>query len=386
MGIQVRRFWQGLIGHTRSETGPITPPCSERSRTTPLPPLAIAPNDPIVEYFQRHPTAVEIDRLGLDSPALREMRNAGVKLVVPLVSQGKLIGALNLGPRLSGQEYSVDDLALLNNLATQAAPAVRVAQLVHEQQTEARLRERIEHEPHVARLIQQTLLPKQVPTLPGWRVAVHYQPAQAIGGDFYDFLHLPDSQLGIVVGDASDKGVPAALVMASTRSILRSMAQRLASPAAILERLNELLCPDMPPNMFVTGLCAVLDPATGRIRFANAGHNLPYRRSATGVETLRITGMPLGLMPGVHYEEQETILAPGDTVLFCSDGLTEAHSPAREMFGFPRLAELMSNHPGGPELIAWLLEQLAAFTGSDWEQEDDVTLLVVQRSSGQGPR
>src|SRR5678816_3243438 len=114
------------------------------------------------------------------------------------VSQGELIGLLNLGPRLSEQDYSADDRALLNNLATQAGPAVRVAQLVRQQQIEAQARERLESELRVARLIQQTLLPKEMPNLPGWSVAGYYQPARAVGGDFYDFLYLSDGRLGLV--------------------------------------------------------------------------------------------------------------------------------------------------------------------------------------------
>ena len=299
---------------------------------------------------------------------------------MPLVAQGELIGLLNLGPRLSDQDYSSDDHVLLNNLATQASPAVRVAQLVREQQIEAQQRERLEQELRVARLIQQTLLPKELPTLKGWQVATYYQPARAVGGDFYDFVDLPDGRFAFVVGDVTDKGVPAALVMASTRAILRAGAQRFTSPGAILEYANDLLCPDIPPNMFVTCLYAVLDPNTGRLQFANAGHDLPYRKSVAGVEELRATGMPLGLMPGMRYDEREVMLDPDDTVLFYTDGLVEAHNPQREMFGFPHLKALLEDHPGGLATINYLLDQLAAFTGPNWEQEDDATLVVLQRA------
>jgi serine phosphatase RsbU (regulator of sigma subunit)/anti-sigma regulatory factor (Ser/Thr protein kinase) len=341
--------------------------------------LDIAPNDPLVAYFHSSPGVVEIDKLRLDSPALSELRESGAKLIVPLVAQGELIGLLNLGPRLSDQDYSSDDRALLNNLATQASPAVRVAQLVREQQLEAQQRERLEQELRVARVIQQTLLPKELPALPGWQVAAYYQPARAVGGDFYDFVDLPDGRLAVVVGDVTDKGVPAALVMATTRSILRGAAQRFASPGAILEYANDMLCPDIPPNMFVTCLYAILDPQTGRLQFANAGHDLPYRQSASGVEELRATGMPLGLMPGMKYDEREVQLEAADMVLFYTDGLVEAHDPQREMFGFPRLRALLSARSGSDGLIAFLLDQLHTFTGPNWEQEDDATLVVLQR-------
>ncbi|MFM8319624.1 MAG: PP2C family protein-serine/threonine phosphatase, partial [Chloroflexota bacterium] len=298
--------------------------------------LDIAPNDPLLAYFLTAPGVVALDGLVMESPALRSMKDAGVRLVVPLVSQGELIGLLNLGPRRSEQDYSSDDYRLLHSLATQAAPALRVAQLARQQQLEARERERVEQEMQVARLIQRTLLPEAAPDLPGWRVAVHWQPARAVSGDFYDFLQLPGGRLGFIVADVTDKGVPAALVMATARSLLRSAAERSTSPGEVLQHANELLCPDMPPKMFVTCLYLVLDPAGGELVFANAGHNLPICWTAGGVRELRATGMPLGLLPGMRYEETSARLAPGELLLLYSDGLVEAHNPAGEMYGFPR--------------------------------------------------
>ena len=323
--------------------------------------------------------SLSTSKLNLDSPALTALKAADVKIAIPLVSQGELIGLLNLGPRLSEQDYSTDDYKLLSDLATQAAPALRVAQLVRQQQLEARERERIEQELRVARVIQQTLLPQEVPSLPGWHIAAHYQPAREVGGDFYDFLDLPEGRLGLIIGDVTDKGIPAALVMAATRSVLRSSAERLISPSKVLERVNNLIYDDIPPNMFVTCFYAVLDPATGQLQYANAGHDLPYHRTQDGVAELRATGMPLGLMPEMRYEEKEFSLVPGETVLFHSDGLVEAHNPGREMFSFPRLQNLVGGHPGGESLIEFLLSKLDEFTGDDWEQEDDVTLVTLQR-------
>jgi serine phosphatase RsbU (regulator of sigma subunit)/anti-sigma regulatory factor (Ser/Thr protein kinase) len=359
-------------------------PALERMPQVAAPALDIAPNDPIIAYFVSSPGAVELDKLHLDSPAVRELKAAGVSLVIPLVSQGELVGLLNLGPRLSQQDYSTDDRRLLDNLATQAAPALRVAQLVREQQAQARARERVDQELRVARLIQQTLLPRELPALPGWQLAAYYQPARAVGGDFYDFLYFEDGRLGIVIGDVTDKGVPAALVMATTRSILRSAAHSELPPGAVLERTNDLLHLDIPPKMFVTCLYAILDPSTGRLTYANAGHDLPYQRHGDSVCELRATGMPLGLMPGMHYEEKETILSPGDNILFYSDGLVEAHNPEREMFGFPHLAHLVETYATDTPLIEVLLNELTAFAGSDWEQEDDVTLVTLQRAEGSG--
>jgi anti-sigma regulatory factor (Ser/Thr protein kinase) len=185
-----------------------------------------------------------------------------------------------------------------------------------------------------------------------------------------------------VVGDVTDKGVPAALVMATTHTVLRGEALRLVAPGEVLKRANELLLDEMPPNMFVTCLYAVLDPAAGRLRFANAGHNLPNLRSEDGVTELRAAGMPLGLLPEMDYEEHEAMLGPGDSLLLHSDGLAEAHSPDGEMFGFPRLAKLCGERDGGEALIDLLLAELASFTGKGWEQEDDITLVTLQRRAG----
>ena len=384
MATLLQRFRQRRIGQGKRESQMIRMPGGELSRQMASPAVDIAPNDPIVAYFLSAPGAVEIDKLHLESPALRALRAAGVKLVVPLVSQGELVGLLNLGPHLSEQDYSTDDRVLLNNLAIQAAPAVRVAQLVREQQAQVRARERIEQELRVARLIQQTLLPKDLPAIPGWRLSARYLPAREVGGDFYDFLYFEDGRLGLVIGDVTDKGVPAALVMATTRSILRSTAQRLISPSEVLERVNDSIYDDIPPKMFVTCLYAILDPATGLLQYANAGHDLPYRRHKGGVSELRATGMPLGLMPGMSYEEKETVLAPGESILFYSDGIVEAHNLDGNMFSFPRLMELVGKHADDTTLIDFLLAELAAFTGPDWEQEDDVTMVTLQRSEGYG--
>jgi serine phosphatase RsbU (regulator of sigma subunit) len=395
-------FWQSLLGRDGENKSPQKIPHHHhhdddeeplfedtlQEEEEEAPRLQIAPNDPIVAYLASASGVVEIDKLDLHSPALDAMKASQIKVVVPLVSQGELIGLLNLGPRLSQQEYSADDRKLLNDLATQTAPAVQVAQLVRQQQRQAQERERIEQELRVARLIQQTLLPKEVPDLEGYKLAAYYQPAREVGGDFYDFLKLDDEHLGLVVGDVTDKGVPAAIVMATTRTMLRASAQRLDSPGEVLKRVNDVIVRDIPPNMFITCLYAILNLESGLLRYANAGHDLPYRRRSSsksnngggGAEELRARGMPLGLLPGMSYEEKEIVLDRGDSVLFYSDGLVEAHDPHRQMFGFPRLQGLVGAHPGGATLVDFLLEELARFVGDSWEQEDDITLVTLQRS------
>jgi serine phosphatase RsbU (regulator of sigma subunit)/anti-sigma regulatory factor (Ser/Thr protein kinase) len=254
--------------------------------------------------------------------------------------------------------------------------------LARQRRAEAVDRAHLEHQLQVARVIQQTLLPKELPAPAGWRLRGHYQPAQAVGGDFYDVLRLPEGRLGVIIGDVTDKGVPAALLMATTRSLLRTVAQRAQTPSQVLHEVNELLGNEIPPKMFVTCLYAVLDPQTGRLTYANAGHNLPYRsRPGSGpVGELRATGMPLGLMPGMVYEERETTIDVGECILFYSDGLVEAHNPHREMFGNPRLQQVLAGCAEEcPTLIPHLLGELESFTGRGWQQEDDVTLVTLQR-------
>jgi serine phosphatase RsbU (regulator of sigma subunit) len=248
---------------------------------------------------------------------------------------------------------------------------------------EIRQRERIEQELLVAQRIQQASLPREVPQLEGWQISPYYQPAREVGGDFYDFHFLSQGRLGLVTGDATGKGVPAALVMATTCGMLQLAAQApdSSSPGEVLERVNETLLARIPPNMFVTCFYAILDPKSGSVRYANAGHDLPYvRRGGGDCEELRARGMPLGLMPGMSYEEREIELDAGEAALFYSDGLVEAHDPKGEMFGFPRLRALVAEHAEERSLEDFLLEELYSFVGEGWEQEDDITLLTLRRS------
>jgi predicted ester cyclase len=242
-------------------------------------------------------------------------------------------------------------------------------------------RERVEQELQVARRIQQASLPKEVPTLEGWQIAPFYRPAREVGGDFYDFHLLSEGHVGLVVGDATGKGVPAALVMSSTRSMLRALARASNSPGEVLGQVNDLLVTDIPPNMFVTCFYAILDPKSASLSYANAGHDLPYLHRDGAAEELRARGMPLGLMPGMSYEEKEIELDVGEGVFFYSDGLVEAHDPKGEMFGFPRLRALIAEHAEERFLGDFLLEELYSFVGEGWEQEDDITLLTLKRSA-----
>jgi serine phosphatase RsbU (regulator of sigma subunit) len=268
-------------------------------------------------------------------------------------------------------------------LGTMGSQLVR-RRLKQELEQERIERERIEQELLVARRIQQASLPEEVPQLEGWEITPHYRPAREVGGDFYDFHLLSEGRLGLVVGDATGKGVPAALVMATTCGMLQAVSQGLnsTSPGEVLERVNETLLTRIPANMFVTCFYAILSPKSASMSYANAGHDLPYLHRTSGeAEELRATGMPLGLMPAMGYEEKETTLQAGETALFYTDGLVEAHDAKGEMFGFPRLQSLVAEHGEERSLGYFLLEELYSFTGEGWEQEDDITLLTLRRSA-----
>jgi serine phosphatase RsbU (regulator of sigma subunit) len=189
-----------------------------------------------------------------------------------------------------------------------------------------------------------------------------------------------DKHIVLIIGDVTGKGIPAALVMATTCSLIRVVAEDFQSPGAMLARINNRIAADIPEKMFVTCLVAILEPDTGHISFANAGHNLPFVRGAAGVRTLHARGMPLGLMPGMEYEEHEDVIAPGELLLLYSDGIVEARNARRELFGDRRLAAYLVA-AGAEELTDAVCREVWQFTGEGLQQEDDITMFVAQRTA-----
>ena len=352
-------------------------PVEQATTGTQVVDIHIEPSDPVLAFLQSAPGPVEVGALPPSSAAVIDLKASGVEIVVPLVSSGELVGLVALGARLSERGYSRDDRRLLESLARYAAPALRLGQLVREQEEEARSLQRLESELQVAQLIQQQFLPHQLPDLGGWHVAAFYRPARTVGGDFYDIVDLGDGRVMVVTGDVTDKGVPAALVMASTHALLRSLAH-YGPPGKVLARVNELLVPQIPQHMFVTCLVMVVDLKSGQTQFANAGHNLPYLRRNGSVTQLRARGMPLGLIDGSVYEEHEVVIEPGDLLLLYSDGITEQHDADGDMFGFERTERLVHDGGDGEMLVDRCVAALSAFSGA-LEQEDDVTLVALER-------
>jgi predicted ester cyclase len=298
--------------------------------------------------------------------------------------RGELMGVAPSGKELTFMPVVIQRI-VGGKISEEWGASMGLTELMRRQRLEQERieRERIEQELQVARRIQHASLPKEMPMLEGWQISHFYQPARQVGGDFYDFHFLSGDRLGLAVGDATGKGVPAALVMSTTCGMLRAVSQALhSSPGEVLARVNETLLARIPSNMFITCFYAILDHKSGSLSFANAGHDLPYLCRRNGeTEELRARGMPLGLMPGMSYEEEEVTLQADEAALFYSDGLVEAHDPQGEMFGFPRLRELVAERGKDRSLGDFLLEELYSFVGEGWEQEDDITLLTLRRFS-----
>ena len=306
-------------------------------------------------------------------------------LCAPLKTDKRMLGIVFMASE-GAHQFTAGDLKLVTAVALQTAPAIEIA-LLHQLELE---KARLERDLHTARRVQAGLLPQSMPVLEGWNIAAHWQPARMVSGDLYDFLHFRDGKIGIVIADVTDKGVPAALIMANTRSVLRAVVQianrsQLQSPGKLLGKVNRILNAEMPLGMFVTCLLAVVDPTTGRVSFANAGHNLPYHRTPQKVHELRAVGVPLGIFRNSTYEDHEFTMLPGESLLLYSDGLPEAHNTSGEMFDYARLEALLAYPPdqpplNGAALLESLMDQLASFTGPDWEQEDDVTMVTLARA------
>ncbi|MEP7003980.1 MAG: GAF domain-containing SpoIIE family protein phosphatase [Chloroflexota bacterium] len=315
-------------------------------------------------------------------------------IAVPIQTTERRFGVLTITFRRRPL-FAEDDVAVLALMSDSTAIALANDELFREQRVlNERMRaleegervrvqgelDRVEQDVRTARDIQLSLLPQHAPEIDGWRLASSYRPARTVGGDFYDFFDLPDGSLAVIVGDASGKGIAAALLMATTRSVLRSSGAQLSSPGAILSAANKILCRAMPPNMFVTCLVVRIEPGTGAMRYANAGHDMAYLRCAAEVQEVRARGMPLGLMDDAVYEEKDGLIGPGELLLLYSDGVVEAHDHQRALFSFDRLRGLVGSLAPA-RLIAGVLEAVSAFTPPDQEQEDDITLVTVWRDA-----
>jgi sigma-B regulation protein RsbU (phosphoserine phosphatase) len=278
------------------------------------------------------------------------------------------------GPR----RFPERQVSIIEGIAHQTAIAIESARLYQRGLEQ----ERIAEELRLAREIQMSFLPERCPSLRGWQIVADWQAARGVGGDFYDFIPLGRDRLGLVIADVSDKGVPAALFMSLSRTLVRATAAEAKSPARTLQRVNQLLMSETRSGMFVTVFYGVLDARYGRFTYANAGHNSPmlWRCATSDVITLEGHGVVLGVVEDPPLEERQVTIEPGDILILYTDGVTEPINELEEEFGEDRLEQIVAgaSHRPGNEIVALIHSAVAAFCG-DQPLFDDYTLVAVKR-------
>lgn len=299
-------------------------------------------------------------------------------LSVPLMLKGNVIGLLNLFNKRAGDDFTDADARLLGIIATQSAQVIEHARLFAEEQALKLMQEEMK----LAYKIQMDLLPKEAPRLAGYDIAGVSLPAKAVGGDYFDFIHLKDHALAFCLGDVSGKGMPAALLMANLQATLRGQVMVDPSPAECLKRSNALLFKSTDADKFATLFYGVLDAGTHRLAYANAGHNYPLLLKP-GIEPSRLDlgGLVLGCLEEFTYTEGVVELAAGDTLLIYSDGITESLNADEDEFGEERLASFLM--AGGAETAAKLINRIVAAVrahAGELSQRDDMTLLIIKRT------
>jgi len=317
-------------------------------------------------------------------PAVADGRVLSV-MVAPLTYAAKRLGVLAVARPGAGRSFTSHDFDVFRSLSEQSAFALGSA-MIHQEAMEKR---RIEDELERASEIQRILLPSRSPDFPGFAIAAACQPAKVVSGDYYDFIRLDDTHLGVVIADVSGKGVPSSLVMATCRGLMRVSAEQQLSPAAVLQRVNRLLFADIREDMFVSLAYCVLNGATGEVVMVRAGHDPPFffRGADSAVESLRPPGLALGIDKGPVFDratrEYTFQMEPGDRLLLYTDGVTEAvGAKNRDEFGVDRLADVFrreSTDGAAPQpLLASIQRALTAFTKGA-RQHDDVTMVVIER-------
>jgi phosphoserine phosphatase RsbU/P len=298
----------------------------------------------------------------------------------PLTVKGERFGVLLVEEALGGRRFRSRRIEILTGVAQQIALAIQNDLF----QRETVARERLETEVQFARQIQETFIPKTLPEHANWELSARWRTARQVGGDFYDVFNLPNGQIGLFIADIADKGIPAALFMALTRTLIRAAVLQTASPAEALQRVNELLYPDCEQGMFVTAIYGVIDEKSGIFTYANAGHNpavwVRNGKRKPGLEILTRTGMALGVVDKYEISERVIQLARGDSLVLYTDGVTEAFSPNYEAFGEERLYEILRNsrHSSAFEILDAIENAVNAFMDTE-PASDDITMMAVRR-------
>ncbi len=296
-------------------------------------------------------------------------RDVRSELDIPLCVQDRVIGVMSI-THPDVDAFSTGQLQVLQELAAHISIAVENARRF---QQERKHKEQLHSKEQEARFIQQALFPKAEPFMPRFKVLGSCVPADAVGGDWYDYIPLKDGRWGLALGDVCGKGVPAALMMSAARALVRSFAENATSPAAILARLNRVLMDDLPTGKFVTMIFAILDPAARTLTFANAGHPWPLFVNGKPRYLQTTSGLPLGIA-NCTFDEHSQKLPKGSRVLFYSDGITEACNPKNEEYGVDRLCRLAGKQDFSPETVLNDVRKFAKGTAL----ADDATLIVVR--------
>jgi sigma-B regulation protein RsbU (phosphoserine phosphatase) len=296
-----------------------------------------------------------------------------------MVAKGKSVGVMSINTR-EAHRWEPDELRFMQLIVNQIALAIETARL-HEEEV---ARERIEEELAVGRNIQLSLLPKDPPEIAGWEFAATYKAARQVSGDFYDFFTLPgnEGRIGMVIADVVDKGVPAALFMALSRTVIRTMALSGRAPASALKKANQLILKDSRASLFLTAFYATLNPQSGSLKYANAGHNRPmWLQADTGeCHDLTAEGRLLAVLDTLELEEREITLKNGDFLVMYTDGVTEAMNLESEVFGEKRLKSIVERSVGvsAQAMLNGIMQAVSEFV-TDAPLSDDLTLVVVRR-------
>ncbi len=305
-------------------------------------------------------------------------------LCVPLSFRSRTLGVIFVDSRIQAGIFNPSDLELLTAIASNAAVAIENARLYQVAVEKGRL----ERELQMARHVQASMLPEQNPQVRGWEFATFWQPARQVAGDYYDFILFRDGQIGLVIADVSDKGMPAALFMATTRSVIRASLDRSSSVGEGITQANQLLCAESTGGTFVTLFYARLNPQTSEITYVNAGHNPPLyfqarreSQSSQGqIVSLGRTGMALGVDTSVVYKEQTLRLKPGDFILLYTDGVTDALDAHGQPYELERLQKVIqeNGHASAEGILSALKSSISSFTDLT-APFDDITLMLVKR-------
>jgi len=308
-------------------------------------------------------------------------REQNLLLGFPLSVKGQVLGVLLAQDASAASENRLRRFEIINGVAQQAALAIENDRLTRERLD----RERLEREFQLARQIQQSFLPESLPLTPGWEFDVRWRTARQVGGDFYDCFPLPGDRIGLVIADVSDKGMAAALYMTVARTLIRAASRETESPADALARVNNLLLMDAQSGMFVTAVYAVVSLSSGEMVYSVAGHNLPLYIGVNHPEVVPLHkgGVALGVIEDVHLKDHRITLQPGDSIVFYTDGVTEAFVPPDQTYGETELVGVLTTCKGLTAAV--VLEEvdrsLSDFLG-EFPPSDDVTLLAIHRCSG----